>query len=217
MSGDGLPRVTVVFPEQYEQTAAALGRAFINDPPLKAILPDVVEPVARARHLTEMFRGLLGIQKRTGQPVFGVIADGRVVGAAMTEGTHTTSSGGTVVNGIAQIPTMVRGLGWGGMIRGLQLMDVLLRNHPPEPHLYLNFLGIDPDYQRKHLGSALLNHLREIAVDRDDLAGVYLETATEANVAYYSGKGYQVIGEIYPLGVKMWRMFQRKDAQNGRF
>jgi ribosomal protein S18 acetylase RimI-like enzyme len=208
MSADGLPHVSVVFPEQYEQTAVSLGRAFINDPPLKAILPDVVEPQARARHLTEMFRGLLGIQKRTGQPVFGVLADGRVIAAAVTEGAHTT--GGTIVNGLGQLPRMVRGLGWGGTIRGLQLMDVLLRNHPPEPHLYLNYLGVDPDYQRKHCGSALLAHLRDIAQERNDLAGVYLETATEENVAYYSGKGYQVIGEIYPLGVRMWRMFQRK-------
>ena len=32
---------------------------------------------------------------------------------------------------------------------------------------------------------------------RDDLAGVYLETATEANVAYYTHVGYQVIGETH--------------------
>jgi ribosomal protein S18 acetylase RimI-like enzyme len=210
MSADGLPRVSVVFPEQYEQTAVALGRAFINDPPLKAVLPDVTEPQARARHLTEMFRGLLGIQKRTGQPVFGVLAEGRVVAAAVTEGAHTT--GGTVVNRLGQVPRMVRGLGWGGMIRGIQLTDTLMRNHPPEPHLYLNFLGVDPDFQRKHCGTALLAHLRDIALERNDLAGVYLETATEENVAYYSAKGYQVIGEIFPLGVRMWRMFQRKGA-----
>jgi ribosomal protein S18 acetylase RimI-like enzyme len=210
MSADGLPHVSVVFPEQYEQTAVALGRAFINDPPLKALLPDVVEPVARARHLTEMFRALLGIQKRTGQPVFGVLAEGRVVAAAVTEGAQST--GGTMVNGLGQLPRMVRAVGWGGTIRGIQLMDTLMRNHPPEPHIYLNFLGVDPDFQRKHCGAALLAYLREIALERNDLAGVYLETATEQNVAYYSGKGYQVMGEIYPLGVRMWRMFQRKGA-----
>jgi ribosomal protein S18 acetylase RimI-like enzyme len=216
MSADGLPRVSVVFPEQYEQTAVALGRAFINDPPLKAILPDVVEPAARARHLTEMFRAVLGIQKRTGQPVFGVMAEGRVVAAAVTEGAPDTGgahgTGAMIVNGVGQLPRMLRALGWGGTIRSIQLMDTLMRNHPPQPHLYLNFLGVDPDFQRKHCGAALLARLGEIAQERNDLAGVYLETATEQNVAYYSAKGYQVMGEIYPLGVRMWRMFQRKGA-----
>ena len=48
---------------------------------------------------------------------------------------------------------------------------------------------------------------------RSDLDGVYLETATEANVAYYTRHGYEVIGEFHPLGVRMWRMFQaRRDA-----
>jgi ribosomal protein S18 acetylase RimI-like enzyme len=210
MSLDGLPRVSVIFPEQYEQTAIALGRAFINDPPLKAVLPDVVEPQARARHLTDMFRGTLGIQRRTGQPVFGVLDGGRVVAAALTEGAGHTSTTAIAVAGLGEMPRMVRGLGWGGTIRAIQLMQVLMRNHPPEPHLYLNFLGVDPDFQRKHCGAALLAHLRDIALERTDLAGVYLETATEDNVAYYAAKGYQVLGEIYPLGVKMWRMFQRK-------
>jgi ribosomal protein S18 acetylase RimI-like enzyme len=216
MSANGLPRVSVVFPEQYEQTAQALGRAFINDPPLKVILPNVVEPAARARRLTEMFRAILAIQRRTGQPVFGVMAEGRVVAAAVTEGAQDPAgahgSGAMLINGLGQLPRMVRAVGWSGTVRSVQLMDTLLRNHPAEPHLYLNFLGVDPDFQRKHYGAALLAHLREIAQDRKDLAGVYLETATEANVAYYSAKGYQVMGEVYPLGVRMWRMFQRKGA-----
>jgi hypothetical protein len=45
---------------------------------------------------------------------------------------------------------------------------------------------------------------------RPDLDGVYLETGTEANVAYYSRNGYEIIGEFYPLGVRMWRMFQAR-------
>ena len=55
---------------------------------------------------------------------------------------------------------------------------------------------------------AILDYLRAQVALRSDLLGVYLETATEANVAYYSHVGYRVIGEIYPLGVRMWRMLQ---------
>jgi hypothetical protein len=54
----------------------------------------------------------------------------------------------------------------------------------------------------------LLDHLRELAAQRSNLAGVYLETATEANVPYYTRAGYEVLGEIFPLGVRMWRMMQ---------
>jgi hypothetical protein len=37
-------------------------------------------------------------------------------------------------------------------------------------------------------------------------------TATEANVGYYIRFGYRVLGEIFPLGVKMWRMLQPRPA-----
>ncbi len=209
MNTEGKPRVSFIFPEQYEQTALALGRAFINDPPLLAILADVTDPEARAARLADLFRTVLSIQRRLGEPIFGVLEGGNVVGAAIVAGTWHTSTAAYLALGLPKMPRMLSAFGWGGLRRSIQLMDVLERNHPREPHLYLNFLGVDPAFQRKHCGQAMLEHLRELAVERTDVTGVYLETATEANVAYYSSKGYEVLGEIYPLGVRMWRMYQR--------
>ena len=105
---------------------------------------------------------------------------------------------------------MLQGIGWGGLKRGIQLQSELLKNHPHEPHIYLNFLGVDPDYQRHHCGSVLIEELRRLAASRSSLCGVYLETGTEANVSYYQSRGYEVLGEINPLGCRMWRMLQRK-------
>lgn len=210
MAVEAKPRVSFIFPEQYEQTAVALGRAFINDPPLIAILPEVTDPAARAARLADLFRTVLSIQRRMGEPVFGILDGGKVVAAAIVEGASYTSIAAFLGFGLPKVPRMLRAFGWGGLRRAIQLMDVLARNHPREPHLYLNFLGVDPEYQRMHCGQALLEHLRTLAADRTDIAGVYLETATEANVAYYTGKGYETLGEVYPLGVRMWRMFQRK-------
>ena len=206
------PRVSFIFPEQYEQTAVALGRAFINDPPLHAILPDVTEPAARAARLADLFRSVLSIQRRMGEPVFGILDGGKVVAAAIVAGAGQTSMAAYLAFGLPKVPRMLSAFGWGALRRSIQLMEVLERNHPREPHLYLNFLGVDPDYQRKHCGQSLLEHLRALAAIRTDVTGVYLETATEANVAYYSAKGYEVLGEIYPLGVRMWRMYQRTRA-----
>ncbi len=205
------PVACVLFPEQHGEAARALGRAFIHDPPLMAVLPDVTAPVERARRLTIMFEVVLAMERRDGQPLIGAMIDSRVAGVAIIEGAGAPPPLAQMIRaGIGQFPAAMRALGWGGLRRSLQLLEVLARNHPPEPHIYLNFLGVDPDFQRHHCGSAILDHLRDLAAQRSNLAGVYLETATEANVAYYQARGYEVTGELFPLGVRMWQMFQRK-------
>ncbi len=210
MPENGKPIVTVLYPEQHEQAAVSLGRAFINDPAFKAILPDITEPIARAERLADLFRAQLAVERRTGQPVFGVVYNGRVVAAAVTEGMGHPGLLGLIATGLGQLPRMVRGVGWGGMIRALNMFGVLAQNHPKEPHLYLQTLGVDPAFQGKSYGKALLDRLALEARARPEIAGVYLETGTEANVAFYSSKGYEILGELYPLGVRQWQMFQRK-------
>jgi ribosomal protein S18 acetylase RimI-like enzyme len=204
------PSASVIFPEQYPDAARALGRAFINDPPIRVLLPEPADPVERARLLTFFFEALLGIQRQTGEPVLGVMMDDKVVAAAILEGAGGASVASLILNGLIHLPRMLQGLGWGGVNRAIQLQGELLENHPHEPHIYLNFLGVDPDYQRHHCGSVLIEELRRLAATRSALCGVYLETATEANVAYYQSRGYEVLGEIYPLGCRIWRMLQRK-------
>jgi ribosomal protein S18 acetylase RimI-like enzyme len=201
-----------LFPDQFEQAAAALGRAFVRDPALMAILPESVvsEPAQRIPRITEVFRAALAVQRREGEPVMGVLENGIVAGAAVVAGAGAASIWTLLAFGLSHMPQMIRAVGWGGTMRALQLTDTLARNHPPQRHIYLNFLGVDPQHQGKHYGIALLDALQDLAGQRGDLAGVYLETATEANVPYYSAHGYQVVGEMYPLGVKFWRMFQAK-------
>jgi len=208
----GLPQVSVLFPDQFEQAAVALGRAFVRDPALMAILPESVvpEPEKRIPRLTDIFRAALAVQRREGEPVLGVLDNGCVAGAAVIAGGGAASIFTLLAFGLSHMPSMIRAVGWGGTLRALELTDTLARNHPPQRHVYLNFLGVDPDHQGKHYGIALLDALRDLAEQRSDFAGVYLETATPANVPYYSAHGYEVIGEIYPLGVKFWRMFQKK-------
>ena len=64
MPDNGKPFVTSLYPEQHEQAAVSLGRAFINDPGFKVILPDITEPVARAEHLADLFRAQLAVERR---------------------------------------------------------------------------------------------------------------------------------------------------------
>ncbi len=209
MIEDRKPLVSLIYPEMQDQAAIALGRAFIDDPMFKPLVPDIAGPVRRAGVLSDLFRALFAVERKTGQPTFGVIGDGKVVAAAVTEGVGRPSIIDVTMAGLGHFPRLVRALGLGGVQRALTLFRILASSHPREPHLYLQALGVDPDYQKRHFGVLLLEHVREQAETRPDVAGVYLETATDANVAYYSARGYQVIGELHPLGVRTWQMFQR--------
>lgn len=211
MNEQGKPIVTVAYPEQHDQAAMSLGRAFVDDPTFKSIVPDMTDPAERARRLPDLFRAMLAIERRNGQPVFAVVDDGgRVVAAAMSEGVGHPGTLGLVATGFGVMPRIIRSIGWSGLMRALNLFSVLAENHPKEPHLYLQVLGCDPAFQGKGYGKALLDRLALEARARPEIQGVYLETAKEANVAFYSSKGYEVLGELYPLGVKTWRMYQRR-------
>jgi ribosomal protein S18 acetylase RimI-like enzyme len=211
MDSNSRPTASLLFPAQHTEAARALGRAFINDPTFNTIMPEPREPVERARRLTIFFEGILGIQRRSGEPVFGVTMNGKAVAAAVVDGTGEVSVPALVIGGLFRLPKVIQGLGLSGTMRGIQVMNELSKNHPHEPHIYLNFLGVDPEFQRQyHCGSVLLEHLRLLATQRPSLCGVYLETATEENVAYYSARGFEVLGELRPLGCRMWRMLQRR-------
>jgi hypothetical protein len=203
------PEVAILFPNQDAEAAGVLGRAFVDDPLIKAILPPIDDAAERARRMGQMFAVALASQRGGGQPVVGVLHEGRVGAAAIIEQvTRPPTSASLVIHGFALLPTLVRSGGLGGVRRAIAALDVLSRNRPAAPHLYLNVLGVEPALQRRHFGVAILDWLRGQTVLRPDLLGVYLETATEANVGYYSHFGYRVTGEIYPLGVPMWQMLQ---------
>jgi len=66
--------------------------------------------------------------------------------------------------------------------------------HPKEPHWYLNFIGVDPAYQGRGLGSALLSHALTV-VDQDGLPA-YLEATTLNNRRLYERHGFVLLDEI---------------------
>ena len=213
MSGAERPRVSLLFPDQYAEAAEVLGRAFVDDPLLKAIIPPTQDSSERSRRMGLLFSVALRLHRGDGQPVWGVIQDGRVAAASVVEHqAHPPSTAAAILHGLPTMPRLAQAVGWSGIARTISVIDTLARNRPPEPHLYLNILGVEPALQRRHFGVALLDYLREQAALRGNFSGVYLETATEANVAYYSHVGYRVLNEIYPLGVRVWRMLQPRLA-----
>ena len=215
MDSAGHPKIALLFPGQHADAAAVLGRAFVNDPLIRAIIGGggLSDAGECARRMALLFGVILAEQCHSGHPVLGVIHEGRVAAAAIIEQVERpSSSAATVIRGLTLMPDLVRAGGFSGVLRAISTLDTLLKHRPAESHIYLNVLGVEPDLQRRHFGVALLDYLRAQTAMRPDLAGVYLETATEANVAYYSHVGYRVIGEIRPLGVRVWRMLQPRTA-----
>jgi ribosomal protein S18 acetylase RimI-like enzyme len=74
------------------------------------------------------------------------------------------------------------------------VFEELASYHPSEPHWYLPLIGVDPAYQRKGYGAALLEEtLRRC--DRDHIAA-YLESTNPVNIALYQRHGFKLQGTV---------------------
>ncbi len=78
-------------------------------------------------------------------------------------------------------------------------------------YIYLQILGVDPEYQGQGYGSKILRSL----IAQYDEAGlpIYLETETEKNIRLYEHFGFTVAGEIQLpiLELPMWGMLREPE------
>ncbi len=88
----------------------------------------------------------------------------------------------------------------------MKLLTALEKDHPKEPHYYLELLGVDPPWQGLGFGSRLMQQLTAWA-DADGV-GCYLETAKPRNVPFYQRCGFQITKEIDVIGVHIWLMWR---------
>ncbi len=89
----------------------------------------------------------------------------------------------------------------------IALGEAIEANTPVEEHWYLQMIGTHPDWQGRGIGSMLIREGLSWAA-RDGL-GVYLETETVENVAYYRHLGFEVRTEwdVAAGGPHMWGMW----------
>ena len=74
--------------------------------------------------------------------------------------------------------------------------------HPPEPHVFLWFLAVDPARQRGGVGRALLSQVFEDAARPSTWT-----PSNPANLPYYASFGFEEIGSgDLPRGARMWFM-----------
>jgi GNAT superfamily N-acetyltransferase len=182
---------------ELDEAARIITDALLHDPGWIAVGPKRTghrRRVARSYH-----RAALGILDRYGRPIYGAYVDGQLAGVAATFAAGRYPPPAHTF--LRYVPGFLAA-GPGPVVRGLRTSNIQDRGHPPDEHVFLWFLAVDPPHQRTGLGRKLLAKVAEEAE-----APVYLDTANPANVPYYASAGYEEIGRAaLPRGATMWFM-----------
>jgi ribosomal protein S18 acetylase RimI-like enzyme len=188
-------------PDQQRSAALTLAEAFANDPLLEILAPD---PERRVMLGASMMEVLLAYGVRYGRVWSNDDA------SAVAIWLHPES-------GPMSIPRMLRvGMWRAPFIFGLQgvgrMSKAMSATEPfhkqvEGPHWYLMTIGTRTARQGEGLGSELV----EMGTSRADDAGVlcYLETATDANIAFYRKRGFEIIGQADCYGHTLTGMIRQ--------
>jgi GNAT superfamily N-acetyltransferase len=87
-------------------------------------------------------------------------------------------------------------------------LNAIERQHPKEPHYYLEVLGTQKDRQSTGIGSAVMTAMLE-RCDEEGLPA-YLESSNPKNIPFYARHGFEVREEVScgkgaPVATTMWR------------
>lgn len=175
------PAVQSVGLAQAQSVSDSLMLAFANDPTVRWIYPDPHQYRTFFPHFIRAFAGrafTLGTAQSVGEfhgsalwlPP-GVLPDDEVLGPLLQETVFADRQDDLFA-----------------------LFDQAGAQHPKVPHWYLPLIGIDPRYQRRGLGSALLESMLAVC-DRQGFPA-YLEATNLQNVPLYERHGFEVTGVI---------------------
>ncbi|HEV2973739.1 MAG TPA: GNAT family N-acetyltransferase [Solirubrobacteraceae bacterium] len=183
--------------------AGALARAFHDDPAFSWVLRGDLRRMRPLRRGFELFLRRVWLDDDE------TYTTADAVGAAVWEPPGAWRHG--VGEQLRLLPATV-GVFGRHVPRVLRSLAALEAGHPAEPefapHYYLAFLGVDPVWQGRGLGSALIAPVLA-RCDRDGVPA-FLEASTPRNRAMYERHGFRVLGE-FRLGrgaPPQWRMWR---------
>lgn len=193
-------------PNDYTAAGEVLSCAFADDPLWLALLSD---PQTRQARLARMFSALV----KTTAAAHGVVETTHQLEAVavwLPPGKELgwwpmVRSGMPMARFVMALPGRDRR----SMIAVLRQLDQRRKELMPEPHWYLQAIGVEPEHQGTGFGSALVRAGISRA-DRDKTP-IYLETETEANVAYYEHLGFGVVERTIATGLNLpiWLLTRR--------
>jgi len=199
-------QVAELRPEQFRAAAETLTRAFLDDPLWTFLLPDAE---TRAENLRRLWASVLRFSR-----VYGVIyttPGTQGVACWIAPGKTQMSLWQQVRTGMA-LPRALMSFPRDDRRRAMTVLQLIDRSHRElarEPHWYLLALGVAPEFQRQGIGGSLLEPVLRKANQHGLLC--YLDTESEANVAFYAKREFEVVHEgILPgSALRMWLMIRR--------
>jgi len=199
--------VRSVDPAALDALAGRLARAFADDPLYVWMFPD---PERRRRALSWMMKSGLAYGRRYGRAV--QTEDGVAAAVWQPPGRGVTTWG-MIRSGFLAAPVHMGIRPFGRFMQLNALMERAHKQHAPDPHWYLMFVGVDPGSQGRGHGTALLLDGLALA----DAAGkpCYLETSNARNLPLYERHGFAIVetATIGDSGTTGWVM--RRDQPMG--
>lgn len=194
------PKIVLLREEHLSAAAAALARAFQDDPLQAYVFPDPAERTARSpAHFEPLLRyGLL----------FGEVltTEGEPLGAAvwLPPDAWEVTPERAAAAGLDELPKVLGDEAAERFFSALAMIEPCHHRDVPSSHWYLMVVGVSPEAKGQGLGRALIQPI----TDRADAAGLpcYLETAQPDNVAFYEHLGFQrVVDVVEPQsGLRLW-------------
>ena len=184
--------------------AAAMARAFFDDPVFAWLIPDESERLQRSE------RAFAFYIRKVYLPHDECYTTEDLAGGALW-----LSPGTWHLGPLAQarlLPGMIGALGR-RLVQVLRAIATIESKHPKSEHYYLPFVGVEPARQGRGIGTALMRPI----LDRCDGEGMpaYLESTTPRSRACYLRQGFAVTEEFsFPRdGPPSWRMWREPSAR----
>ncbi|MGK7903772.1 MAG: GNAT family N-acetyltransferase [Hormoscilla sp.] len=144
----------------------------------------------RKRQVTRLYlRLFLDMLAATGQPLWAVMLEDRVIGlAAIYEPAVTADPWG----GLRLLVRLTLGAGLPAVWRLLRLMMAVEPHYPTAPYYHLVMLAVHPDFQGLGFGRQLLDRIHALSESHPTSTGVWVETDTQQNILMYEHFGYML-------------------------